>query len=466
MPENNGYLDFIKMDATQLNEKPKHSNAAIYQFKSVNNKVLWYLPLCFVGIFFIFLLPSHTSMFVFLSLIFGPMILTFVLMFKKANREEEIVLHKDYLSSKLFGQVQFNQIQSAKASRWVGPPNLYLKLKDGQKIGWAPGAGFTQFKSKVVLGQFINDFYEVVQQNTATNKAPAAGSKSTSSVADTGTPALATESNLSSDLKSVKKKNRQLQKIAIPIGLAMAIFLFIQRVIIPKVSEHKNDEVHQMFQNMRQHNEDLKDKAVKFAYDYGQKHGPFYLFTNDSLAYLRYLPKVFRQKFDGPLAAVPQSDSLEKLLAHPDSTQWNMLVYNGSEIYVFAKRRALNSRDSTETYVYLTVANPEMMLANPRARFGGADSISLKLSFAVPLYKDKTIKENLNNGIIGGSGMLLGLLRNHPETARLYMATNAEKGEMDKALFKKVVAVVKAKMAELKIDTLSFKIKSFGKIAD
>lgn len=274
--------------------------------------------------------------------------------------------------------------------------------------------------------------------------------------------------HLKDDFEAVKKRNNKLQKIAIPVSLGVGVLLFVQQVVIPNMQNNKTNEVHQMMMRMQEYNAHLKEKTIDFVHKHTQNHGPFYVFTNDTTIHFQYIPNVFLQDFShSPLVSTSQNDSLEKMLAHPEAIRWYMLAYNKEKQYLFKKKRTLNAADSTQTYVYLTVANPEVMLPSPYGQFsGGRDSIPLTLSFAVPLYAHQSIKENLDDGILGGSKILLSLMWSHPETARFYMAANAEEGEMTTALFHQVVATIKQEWVDLKVDTTGFIIKTFGKDAN
>lgn len=442
-------------------------NTTSYQFKCLRPRAFWYLPLCFIGIPFILLLPENAPMPAFFSVILAPMVIAFVLIARKINRQERIELRDSYLKSRLFGQVGLADIQSASSSIWASSPNLYLKLKDGRKIGWSPGAALNQNRNKKDLSEFIAAFDRLIQHQAGASAEPAYLRKSPpfasqqAPIPATDKPPVAPDngqvSKLRLDLQAVKKKNRTMQKIAIPAGLVFGVLMYVHEVVLPGIQKHKNDQIREILRHGRQHNKEMEDRAIAFAYRYSRLHGPYYLYSNDSTAYIRYLPTVFTEKSGDALA---ENDKLTTRMTSPDSQQWNMYAYNGISVYRFGKSN-LNIRDSTRTYLYLTVTDPAKQLHNPYGNPKRTDSLGFLISLAIPVYNVDSLQTYLDAGTHGELKLALFLIRQAPRNAKLYMAAREGEGRMNQALFEKATSILKKELSELQIDTARFNTRQF-----
>ncbi|HEY0297598.1 MAG TPA: hypothetical protein VGB84_00120 [Arachidicoccus sp.] len=425
-----------------------------YSFKFNNIKAMRYLPLSFAGIPFISLLDTDVTVALFMIIILLPMLVAFIIIFKKMSVRDEIIIGDSYLDSAYYGRINFDEIKKVSSSDMWGKPNLIIKLQNGRKCRWIPVSTLKSNKNVQALQAFIDCFSDALHKKTT--------SPAQTIITDNAEEKI----DLKEELESVKTKNSKVSKFAVPATLGLALIGFARTCIMPKIEQHKNDEVRNMFQEGLEENNDLKNEAVDLIKKYQHKYGPFYLFTNDTSAVIKYIPRIEPPDgYEGPLSYEFENDSLRKLLAHPDSMRWNMTIATKDGNSCMLKKGLLNTDDSTDTYVYLTENIPDIKVTNEISGLNDTvsepDSLPAQLSFAVPLYKNKSIGENLNDGVIGYD-MFMSLITHHSATAKLYMAAQDKEGKMDDVLFKKVVAELKKTLGRQGADTTVFFIKEFN----
>lgn len=462
-----------------------------FNFRYNNTKALWWLLLCFAGIPLIVILPRNTPFLLFMAVLFVPIIVAFTIIIKKVKLKEEITLTPDHLVSKRFGTAYFKDIEGISTSALLAKPNLKIQMRNGDRLRWVPVSNKTGDPDYENLKAFFEAFTEAIlafseptnnsnnnniinqkaiQDKMATMNLPGTPDQPLSDLkGQTGafasknnadkTTELSSEqkasidytnkANLREDIQAVKKGNSKISKVAIPFGLALAIFMFAKNYFGDKIKEHKRREIANIFQGSRDYNKELNVKTREFIPKYQKEKGPFFFLTNDTTAVLHYLPKIVPpDNYDGPLSYVFESDSLKKLLNSPDSMQWYMAVQSANgEVYPLTKT-LLNTNDSTDTYVYFSEVVPEIKQPNPdyydkQQTPDVPDSLPTQLTFVVPLYSKNTIEKDLEHGMLGYK-MFLSLLTHHPKTTKFYMAARYGEGKMDAALFEKVANTIKS----------------------
>lgn len=447
-----------------------------FTFKFNNVKFLWYLLFCFAGIPLALIFATNAPFIIFFLIIFAPLVLSLVLVIKKMRIKEDIQLGNNFLESAYYGKIHFKEIHQIATSNMWGKPNLIVKLKDGRKLRWVTISNINTNENYLGLKAFIDGFTEAILTAGSNHSVVPNASKvqHSSTAADFGLHEMSTPvrdpgenmdpdtfKELKEDIQSVKSRNSAAAaKIAIPVSLGIALLGFIRYYVGPKIQESKHDRVAEMFRQGMEENRDLKTKAMDFIQQYQHQKGPFYLLSNDTAAALHYLPDIKSPDgYEGPLSYVYESDSLRKLLASPDSMSWNIYVKTGNNKVYGLQKNIMNTNDSTDTYVYFTEIVPDIKTAPPASLFNASaarsdepDSIPTQLTFVVPLYPDHSIRQNLEDGMLGYK-MFLSLLTHHAQTTEFYMAGRQGEGRMDQTLFQKVAATIKSDLNKQGADT-------------
>lgn len=425
-----------------------------FSFRFQQLKALRYIFILALTVPGAILLPYNTPPFILILVILIPFLLAIILTVKHIKAADVIVVTNTYLDSQYFGRIDFEDITSVSSPASINKPCIRLKLKSGKKVTWAPFPN--NVHDTAVLQEFIIELSKVIEHT------PFISSQTPEEKGLHTIPAIAPA--LKQEMETVKEKTLKPKAYAIPASVAMLFLLSLYHYIIPKMREHKNDAITNMFQDQLRLNARLKEETKALVWQQQKKKGPFFIFTNDSIAFLSYAPEIGQSGTSGLLGDLSENDSLQKLIQYPDSAVWNICVTSGKEVYRLQKG-LLNADDSTDTYVYIAEIDSSVQVANPNYISGYPnddvpDSIGLQLAFAVPLYKNRDLETNLKEGVIGYK-MFLSLLKFHQSSCKLYLAARNGEGNMNQALFNTVVAILKKDFIKYGIDTARFDLRAF-----
>ena len=106
-----------------------------FVFTTQNPKASRYLLICLIS-FVAISGMSFLPVVVLIVLVFGSMILGFVLFNRHSKILEKITLYEDHLNSEVFGLVYYKSIISAKPVTIDTGEGLRLKLKNKKKVWW------------------------------------------------------------------------------------------------------------------------------------------------------------------------------------------------------------------------------------------------------------------------------------------------------------------------------------------
>lgn len=376
-----------------------------------------------------------------LFIILIPILGGLVLVFKKVVQKEEITLYENRMISKKYGQIDFQNISEIISSEDEHRPALTLKLKNGKSISWrTPTLGPNQSEKKSKLAyagirHFITEFGELADQFSgattlaAENTLPKPVSKSTPFQTFGEDKKLAPRNSTASSSSLTEKDSSQERYfiphtrkkksiyIGVPAGIAVSL-LILGRNCTGEYQKKKSP-----FYQIDQKTENVQQQARSLLNNFTKKNGPYYICSNrDSVDVFYYPTRKVTQKMDPAEILLEQAKTaytpevLQKsnqtmnfyremryAQKHPDSVTWQMLLQN-PKTGISLQKSVFNQVDSTDTYLYLAYFIPDAPIEKTPAmrayakRKGLPETEDKTGAFAIPVYKNSSVKEYLQSG--------------------------------------------------------------------
>lgn len=452
-------------------------------FTSQNPKASRYLLICLLS----FIMPfgvSFLNPILLMTVVVGALTLGFVLFSRHTKAPEKIKLYDSYLHSEIFGEIYYEDIVSAKPVVIDTGRGLRLKLNKGKKAWWLA----LKKEENPEYEAFVAALSEAVSHLTFSENTVLHQQKEVRSVQLDSDVTIEREKNkkaqpktdrvqnsspeIELELRNVQRKNKGSRKnTAIISGLTLLVLalLGLFKVYAPRWEQSRNEKERQMIGQglalQQEKKANLMDSAQALIREYTDKNGPYFLYSNDSTATLRYLPVIqFNNPSSGGIKSLVLDDRPEKLkafLANPDSASWAIALKTSDQAFYQTDAYTLGDRN-LETKIYFTLTNKKVFVSAPVSYSGTGgeqvlDSIPLQLEFAVSL----DTKGDLSKAIQEGLNVLKPYLRKHPESMNFFLAARQGEGRMDKDLFEKAERILKVQLAKMQVDTSGFKEKIF-----
>ncbi|MGS2760967.1 hypothetical protein [Sinomicrobium sp. M5D2P9] len=197
---------------------------------------------------------------------------------------------------------------------------------------------------------------------------------------------------------------------------------------------------------------------------YTKKFGTVSLLTNDAQADVKFLPDIQKNNYLPKidiigLRRIEDNEILEKVINHPDSFQYCLVVFNKERDFAIGLDRGIfNEADSTAATIYFGVYNPEKSLPSKfRSKSDTAfHPISYSTSISIP-RTGKITKAYFKNMDYASIRSIL----HQYEGTYFYMAVREDEG-ISPERFKQIEAVVIADLNEYHINTEQFQRKRFN----
>src|SRR5699024_614005 len=236
---------------------------------------------------------------------------------------------------------------------------------------------------------------------------------------------------LSDQVKNVHKRhNRAVWTI--PFGLVLALISFTRGCGADYFKNKRQQEFQQIFAGSHQRYNQLLEKSRQVMDDYVPNLGPVYVFSNDPEIEIALVPDIMEDETYGNLPATlaysSQGQYLRDFINNPENAEYlTVFIHPDNELQFTGKSR-FNMLDSTETWLYLRfydinhLVNPDPYLIADSTMFSPLD-----IRTGVAIYEGQSIKESLENSILGLPMMLAQA--KHSESFKIYL-TGAEKDQV------------------------------------
>ncbi|MBB6501259.1 hypothetical protein [Pedobacter cryoconitis] len=442
-----------------------------YSFKFQNVKAMRYLSLMLLPFPFIPLMGANVGVVIFLLVIMGPMVLGIVLAILKGKAEDIICIKDTYFESSYFGDINYDDILRISSPMMYPKPCIQLKLNNGQKVTWILNYQSNVFNNKEDVTTFLA-FIEALEQQIKNKEAKNSSAKPAGLELEEKTSnidSVSEDQNLTSlteQLEGVKKKNN-MSKWAIPIGLAFAVLALVRTCGTDwfRSGDFNGPEMAKNSEKIFQHRSaEAKLVLGKLA----RQSGPYFLYSNDTSASLTLLPDLDMDNRTGISAFdyVTANKSLEAFIEHPDSAKLDLYVIGKGKSMGKLSKSALNSYDSTKTYLYFRAYDPTLLIpsSSPQDKTNLKDTganVAFDVSTGIPLYDTHSLGKAISKAF-PGMNMMLANAKLRPSSYKLYLAARTDAG-MDEAIFRKAVRELNKQMNAVKVDTSTFKLKIFNK---
>lgn len=437
-----------------------------YSFVTINLKAPWFLAVILLVIPFGFLLNTMhlskaTGQWVFLSILGLFVILPITLFFIFLRKKETVTVYADHLESKRFGKIFYRDIKRLSSLNQRAKPNMLLVLHNGKKYKWVPQVN--REINAQECEKLIDTLSTCLQTTSSSetkleNTSESVSSSNVFSGNNSGntsnwkgnSPVIDTDSGTDegglSGLAALGKK-------AMPYaGLLLLLGIGAQFLIKYNGKQHRKKDAQKVV-NALNNSEEIKNQLLDYAFrelsKYAKKEGPFYVLTNDSDMAFHYLPQELFGEIKDPLITA------KSVMENPAASQWKMSVRLGGKNYIFHKNEA-NKTDRSATYIYILAVTPS--IKSPQNQ--QAIKTKKRLSQAVALLIDN---QQLTKSFEANFDKISYLVKQFPDSTKLYMAAQEGEGKMNATLFKKYEQLLKNELAKRKIDTLKFNAKTLYK---
>lgn len=446
-----------------------------FVFTTQNPKASRYLLICllsFVSIDGLSFLPIWAL----IVLMFGSMLLGFVLFNRHAKAIEKITLYEDHLDSEIFGSVYYETIISARSVTIDTGEGLRLKLQSKKKVWWKA----LKTEELAIYDAFVNALAEAVSHADLSQiknghlKTHDRQEVSFNQEEETPTEEpqpLVEKASVGEEISQVQHKNQNAGNaktiLLIFVGILLA-FYGLFKIYAPKWEQQRNErEISTLRQGMMDDwdkKANLQDSVPQIIHQYAHAHGPYYLYTNDATAKVIYLPRlrIEQKQQRGVVSLVAddgRSEKLKAFLDRPDSMPWDVSIENR-----YTSFRLLDnimdtyfSKDSAATYIYLGIMNLKADSSQLYDKENKAFTVDFSNGSVVALH----LEDDLKAPIAQKAVPFLEFLEKNPKTSRLYVAAREGEGQMDKPLFEKLIEILKEGLVYRNIDTTTFVTETF-----
>lgn len=464
----NEYFYINVYTGEEYRTKKTMMNNPTFSFTTQNPKASRYLLICLISFMLIFC-SSFLNPVVLIILIFGCMVLGFILFARHSKISEEITLYDTYFHSRVFGSISYEDIVSAKPVTVDTGEGLKLKLTNGKKVWWK----YLIKSEKEEYDSFLSALSTAVDHlNLSQNKDALSESKPEIEASRLSIAAQESEpdeggTSLGQELKHVQKKNKNSGNartfLLVLSGVVLALYGLIQTCGSEWVHERNEKEMAPIRQAVMDNLDEkatLEDSARIVMHAFAKEHGPYYLFTNDTGAAIAYLPRLNIQRSKTHITSLVDNndvtDKLKSFLKHPDSATWDMAMMNGFTSFRFGNG-LFDSDDRSKTIIFWGAVDTTFQIASPGAyNDNHPDSVAFQSSFATVI----DMKLDFEGQILTGMQRYMRLFSKHPHTMKFYVAVRGT--QMDKAHFDKAVKTIKEELKYFGADTSKFETKTFG----
>lgn len=361
-----------------------------FTFKYHNNKGALYVLSSFFIIPLVVILGSFAlveysswALWVFIPLGVGAIVYCMSRYIKISKDTDTIMIDSEGFSSKNYGRIQYDDIESMPSYGRLGQPfpSTKIKLKNGKKIIW--NFNPQNQKSKSDIETFIAFRNELLRnlEDKAEQCSKNEEKQSENLFA-----------KLVQQLKSSKKQKYKYITLSLSVVVAL---LMVARTcgedFIQNKRKREAKELTNMALKMEIDYESNRAKAQKIATDYSRKFGPVSLFTNDPKAKIEFIPEIDSDPYTPKinifgLRREEDNKNLEKYIKNPDRVAYHMTVVNSSiDFFSVMSKGIFTSNNSDDIPIYLTVYNPNESL--PVSKFRAVEDTVFR-----PIHVNTSIK--------------------------------------------------------------------------
>lgn len=408
-----------------------------YHFKYQNNKGgLYFLSAILVP--FLILLPSIFLLdyvpwvfWISVPLTIFLIVYCFREFHKKSHGNDTITVDSDGFTSKDYGRVRFSEIQSIPpyGALQAPPPSMRIRLNDGKKLVWQFNSNNPKAKDDVLT---FTAFREVLLEHLKRQTQHTESPEPTTPQEPEKVPVAATE--VIQQLERHKKRDINYKYLTIPFGFALAVLMFVRTCGEDMIREHKNkafEGVRNTILNMETDYEDNVQEAIRVARTYARKFGPVFLFTNDPESKMEFIPDISKDPFAPEINVVgirraEDNKKLEAFIAHPDSVNYLLAVFNPSIGFSTVMQESIFSEaDSAATVVYFAVYNPHESLPSKYGHTSDTTFHPIHYTSSIDIPKAGKLTEEVLKNMDFAS--VRAILQKY-EGTYFYMAVKAQDG--------------------------------------
>lgn len=399
-----------------------------------------------------------------------------------AKSSDRITLKNDGFDSEFHGYISFSDIESISGFGLMGapPPSMKIRLRSGKKIGWYLSPTKSKFNAEEDAEEFkaftvaLGDRLAAYERNHSSNTSYTVDSTSEKSPTDKDpvvtrdtlpTPVSYEDTGrLSEQVREVIKKHSRAVW-AVPAGLVFAVLAFTRTCGEDYFTNKREQEVQQIFINSDLRFDQLVEESKHVLDTYVPSLGAVYLYSNDKDVDVKLMPDIpenTRLNATPVLARADQSKYLKELIKNPDSTDFLTLLIHPDQNLKPMTKSHLNGLDSTNTWLYIRFTDPQRQVnPNPyqKTDVDSTTFVPLDISTGIAIYEDQSIRESLENSMVGLRMMLAQI--KHSPTFKTYL-TGAEKDQVSEELFQEVKNELQALLQDAGADTNTFRSKVFN----
>ncbi|QNK63505.1 hypothetical protein H7F33_03100 [Pedobacter sp. PAMC26386] len=322
----------------------------VYAFKFQNIKGIRYMLLLPLGFPFIFLLGPNVNVWIFMFILFAPMILAIVMMFIKMSTRDTITITDTYLDSNYFGKIFYDDILQISSPAMYAPA-IRLKLRDGRKVTWSTNYKMQSKKDQLTYSHFTIALQQQLKKREQDSLSKPTLTQLTKKTYPESNTSFEDPDSLSlTEQFDIAQKKNNIKPWAIPVGLILAIASLV-RVYGPVWFKQKNPFDKEAAKNSEEIFERRSSQAKLVLKKLVQRSGPLFLYSNDTTVKLTLLPDLDMTNPTGISAFkyTNASTNLEKFIAHPDSVNLDLYVIGKGDNFSKLTKSILNNGDTTKT---------------------------------------------------------------------------------------------------------------------
>lgn len=441
-----------------------------YSFRFQNNRsskyaVFGFLTSCLLVACILYL--DFVNVAVLLAAVFIPLIAGFTLLIKRGKAADTITVDDTGFTSTYHGRVDFEDIAVISGFGLLGapPPSIKMKLKSGKKLIWYLSPQKSIYNSSEdaqlfmeftdALSMRITEF-EAGQKQAPPAQPGAAHVANTIPVAENYSDAP----GLTEQLKEVSTRNKKKQWLAIPVGLAFSVLIFIRTCGTEYIQEKKDREITEIFTGVTERYQDNVVRSRQVLESYVKTLGPIYFYSNDHSATVHLLPHIPEAPLSHAIPVLGQASTnkhLEHFIEHPDSAEFKTVIQTENGDLRVMEKSILNYGDSTNRMLYLRFYDPHKKVnPHPYQRQSEVDSstfVAFDMTTAVLITNNRPAAENLEQATLNLRMMLAQA--QHSPTFKIYLS-GAEKDSISAEIFDAHALELKKQLHNVGVDTSQF----------
>ncbi|WP_143310527.1 cell division protein CrgA [Chitinophaga vietnamensis] len=424
------------------------SREVIYQFRIFDaGRTGWIMLLLFVWILACIIVNFELRPSVgWMIAIFVTVIMTgLILSTRWIVRNETVTVDDHFVCSALYGTFALEDIIGVSRSFWGTQPSLRLKIRNRRAVTWHlnnNSKGFVSNKAEE-LDAFAQLVETLAQRRSTYEK---------KTVATSAQP-------VSTQLEEARNKITKPQ-FAIPVGLAVGAVILV-RSCAGSWFHHSPDLYELTEASLETFNHHLVE-VRKVLDEKMTTAGEWYLYTNDTAAFVKLLPDVPPPGDDHlPLMKYASANkAMEAFLAHPDSVPLLLYVASGDSVLRQLNKGINRFSDSSEKVLYARAYDPSHYIKPSHGDPNVNDSTVFDVVWSISLADTTAISKAINSSI-PGMNMMLSQIRLRPGFC-FYLAAR-QQDSVSSQLFAQSVQALNKLLLKYQVDTSRFVMKTFNR---